>query len=92
MYLQFVIFALILLRLSAFPGGAPIESCSNLMPQHGTSISQPYSTNPYILSFAVLVSSYSPGQDVTLVIDGGQPFRYFIVSCLLIIYISSRTV
>ena len=65
-------------RLYAFPGGAPIQSCSNLMPQHSTSTSQPYSTNSYNISFAGIGSSFSSGQTVTIFIDGAEPFRYYI--------------
>ena len=77
MYLQFVTFAILIVRFYSFPTGAPVQSCSNLMPQHAASVSQPFSTNPYNFSFVDLGSNYSSGQTVTIVVNGGQDFRYF---------------
>ena len=58
--------------ISSFPGGAPRQSCTSLIPGHG---SQQNGANPYSLA----VQSTSDGRFTVTVQSGGTSFQGFIL-------------
>ncbi|KAK9879077.1 hypothetical protein WA026_003891 [Henosepilachna vigintioctopunctata] len=73
-------FTWILVAVSAFPDGAPVDACVRSrpnQPNHGQARPQPPEKNPYQL----LQSSahYGPGSQITVTIQGSDTFKGFLI-------------